>query len=149
MKITMTVVRMPDIRRLSRQALAKVDEGLNQAAILATRLIKERTARGVGVEGAFKAYSDSYAKAKRKGWPKSKWRKAYGGTNNLTPNLVISGNMLGAMAIKQGKGYAEIYFRGATENKKAAMNNEIRPFFALNNDEMKEVSAKFKQYVGF
>lgn len=137
MNITMTVVRMPDIRKLSKKALAKVDEGLNQAAILATRLIKERTARGAGVEGAFRAYSASYElKRLQEG-------------RTTTPNLFYSGKMLGAMAIKQGKGYAEIYFRGATENKKAAMNNEIRPFFALNNDEMKEVSAKFKQYVGF
>lgn len=137
MRISMAVVRMPDIRKLSKKALARVDEGLNQAAIRATELILDRTARGMGVEGRFKAYSASYEKRKLKRG------------HSATPNLFYSGNMLGAMAIRNGKDYAEIYFRGAVENKKAAFNNELRPFFALNDDEMKDIAAVFKQYVGF
>ena len=137
MNITMTGVRMPDIRKLSKEALARVDEGLNQAALLARQLIKDRTAQGIGVNGRFRAYSASYELHRlQRGF-------------SATPNLFYTGKMLGSMAIKNGKGYAELYFRGAAENKKAAMNNELRPFFALNDKEMDQVANKFRQYVGF
>lgn len=136
MRIDIQIARMPDIRRMSQRALARLNEGLNQAALKAVELIKVRTAAGVGVDGAFVAYSESYEKHRlERGF-------------SATPNLFYSGKMLNAMQIKQGEGYAEIYFSGKQENKKAAFNNELRPFFDLNKDERKQVTSVLRRYIG-
>jgi len=94
---------------------------LVKAGLLAKQIILQRTAKGQGVEGKFKQYSDSY----------KEYRKDNGLPTN--PDLFFTGAMLGAMQNRVKADYAELYFVSAEQNKKAFFNDKIRPFFDLNN----------------
>ena len=105
---------------------------LVKAGLLAKQIILQRTKSGQGVEGSFKAYSESYRKEReRKGLP----------TN---PDLFVTGAMLGAMQNRIKGNYAELYFISGEQNKKAFFNHQIRPFFDLNDEEKQRIYKLFR-----
>ena len=117
------------IRRNKRRALLRT-------ALLGQQIIKERTADGVGYNGTFKPYSTGYAKI----------RQARGAT--LTPNLFFTGSMLGAMSAElKNSNEARIFFTRAEESKKAAFNDQIRPFFGFNQSEKNRLSVFFNREI--
>ena len=102
-------------------------------AVKGSEMILERTAKGIGYKGAFAEYSDRYAK----------FRRATG--RSTTPDLFYSGKMLGNMTQKANSNQAVIFFSRAAEAKKAAMNNDSRPFMGFDRKESEELSAFFSR----
>jgi hypothetical protein len=105
---------------------------LKKAGLKAIQIIQDRTAKGQGVKGAFKAYSASYANDRREnGYP-------------VKPDLFRTGAMLGSMQARQKSNYVEIYFNAREQNKKAFYNDKIRPFFDLTRKEQLEIQKLFR-----
>ena len=111
--------------QIKRKIPAATSKGIAQAGLFIALAIKERTRKGISVQGSrFKPYSKGYAKKRAK----------RGST--LTPNLFFSGQMLGNMSFKklsQTKG--QVFFPNRTQNIKAFFNDETRPFFDVNRKE--------------
>lgn len=117
-----------------RKAILKKRKlALLETATKGTEIILDRTKDGVGYKGAFPAYSERYAK----------FRREEG--KGLTPDLIFSGNMTGNITQKANSKRAVIYFSRKTEAKKAAMNNDIRPFMGFTRKESQELSAFFSR----
>lgn len=131
MRISVTTSNV-DLKPLKKQISERLKIALKNAGLKAIKIIKDRTADGQGVQGAFKAYSASYAKERRK-------QKA-----PTIPDLFRTGLMLGAMRARQKSNYVEIYFNGHRENKKAFYNDKIRPFFDLTRKEQSEIQKLFR-----
>ena len=114
-----------DIGKSLKRALSiTAQEGIN--------IIEDRTQDGVGYKGgAFKEYSNKYAK----------FRRAKGRGNNV--DLQFTGRMLGSMTSKADRKKAKIFFTRAEEAKKAAMNDKTRPFFGFNRKEEKQLANIF------
>lgn len=105
---------------------------LKKAGLKAIQIIQDRTARSQGVKGGFKSYSLSYAVDRNKnGYP-------------VKPDLFRTGVMLGSMQARQKSDYAEIYFNGREQNKKAFYNDKTRPFFDLTRKEQLEIQKLFR-----
>jgi hypothetical protein len=121
----------------------KTESSLKVAAIKAEQIILDRTEKGIGYQGRFARYSSGYAKAKRAGWKKTPKRKGFSGDASGIVNLMVTGNMLGAITHKAKKDQARLFFTRATEAKKAAFNNAKRPFFGLNAGEIDQVRRAF------
>ena len=102
-------------------------------AVKGSEIILERTAKGIGYKGAFAEYSDRYAE----------FRRATG--RSTRPDLFYSGSMLGNMTQKANSNQAVIFFSRAAEAKKAAMNNDSRPFMGFDRKESEELSAFFSR----
>lgn len=117
--------------RQRKAILKKRKRALLATAVKGSEMILERTAKGEGYKGAFAEYSDRYAA----------FRRATG--RSTTPDLFFSGKMLGNMTQKANGKQAVIYFSRAAEAKKAAMNNDIRPFMGFTRAESQELSAFF------
>ena len=111
------------------------EKALNRTAILGTNIILDRTAKGEGFDGKFEPYSAGYAMRKSLGWEGSGQTRGFGGDASGMVNLRVSGQMLGSITHKSNQNKAEIFFSRATEAKKAAMNNKLRPFFGFNDAE--------------
>lgn len=114
-----------DIDKSMKRALSiTAQQGIN--------IIEDRTEDGVGYKGgAFKGYSEKYAK----------FRRAKGRGKNV--DLQFSGRMLGSMTSKADRKKATIFFTRAEEAKKAAMNDKTRPFFGFNRKEEKQLANIF------
>ncbi len=114
-----------DIDKSMKRALSiTAQQGIN--------IIEDRTQDGVGYKGgAFKGYSEKYAK----------FRRAKGRGKNV--DLQFSGRMLGSMTSKADRKKATIFFTRAEEAKKAAMNDKTRPFFGFNRQEEKQLANVF------
>jgi len=114
-----------DIDKSMKRALSiTAQQGIN--------IIEDRTQDGVGYKGgAFKGYSEKYAK----------FRRAKGRGKNV--DLQFSGRMLGSMTSKADRKKATIFFTRAEEAKKAAMNDKTRPFFGFNRKEEKQLANIF------
>ena len=114
-----------DIDKSMKRALSiTAQQGIN--------IIEDRTEDGVGYKGgAFKGYSEKYAK----------FRRDKGRGKNV--DLQFSGRMLGSMTSKADKRKAKIFFTRAEEAKKAAMNDKTRPFFGFNRQEEKQLANVF------
>lgn len=118
-----------DVKQSLKRALSiTAQEGIN--------IIEDRTEKGVGYKGgAFKGYSEKYAK----------FRRAKGRGKNV--DLQFSGRMLGSMTSKADRKKATIFFTRGEEAKKAAMNNKTRPFFGFNRQEEKQLAKVFFRYI--
>jgi hypothetical protein len=114
-----------DVNKSIKRALSiTAQQGIN--------IIEDRTKDGKGYKGgAFKAYSEKYAKFRRK----------KGRGQNV--DLQFTGRMLGSMTSKADSKKATIFFTRAEEAKKAAMNNKTRPFFGFNRQEEKQLGRVF------
>lgn len=112
------------LKKTQAEIYNMIPKALMQTAQFGTQIILDRTEKGVGINGRFKPYTAAYAKFRQKeGHPK-------------TVNLMITGRMLAS--IKQQRldnKSVRIYFGNAQEAKKAAFNNQSRPFFGFNKPE--------------
>ena len=114
-----------DVNKSIKRALSiTAQQGIN--------IIEDRTQDGKGYKGgAFKGYSEKYAKFRRK----------KGRSQNV--DLQFTGRMLGSMTSKADRKKATIFFTRAEEAKKAAMNNKTRPFFGFSREEEKQLGKVF------
>lgn len=117
------------IKKKGKALSASVKRALSITAQAGVNIIQARTSKGDGFKGGkFEGYS---TKGKNGGYAGFRERKGRG----LTPDLQFTGNMLGSMTTKASSKQAEIFFRGATESGKAAMNDKKRPFFGFSSSE--------------
>lgn len=107
-------------------------DGLATASAEGATIIRERTAKGMGVNGAFKRYSEGYLKHLRnKNWP-------------TKPDLIYENDMMSSMYSQaRSPKLAIISFRHTGEKRKAIWNHKTRPFFDHNNREKKMIRKEF------
>jgi len=121
------------LRRLTRS----VEQTRSEDRAIAFRVIdaiNQRTLAGRDVNGnRFKPYSLQYSKYKRNrggGW------------------LSDTGKMLSSMTHKLiGSGKVMIFFRKRSENLKALGNQQIRPFFGLNDSDISKIVTRVRNRV--
>ena len=125
---------------------AIVQKSLLKTAQYGTQIILDRTERGVGYLGPFAPYSPAYRKMKAKGWQASPTRRGFGGDRSGVVNLTVSGNMLSSIQSRAlNQNTARIYFGRGAEAKKAAFNDQRRPFFGFNAKEQDALSRFFQR----
>lgn len=135
---------MKSLNKSKAEIAVIVEKSLMKTAQFGTQIILDRTEKGVGYAGRFAPYSPAYRKAKAAGWKATPTRRGFGGDSSGVVNLNVSGSMLSSIqqrALNQNA--VRIYFGRATEAKKAAFNNERRPFFGFNNKEQEALSRFF------
>lgn len=136
-KITSNAKEIESLTKKRGKDLSKsIKRALSITAQEGKAVIQERTKDGVGYKGgAFKPYSDVYRafRAKKK--------------RSTTPDLRFYGHMMSAMTTKADKRKATIFFTGAEQAKKAAMNDKKRPFFGFNRQEENHLRAMFKRHL--
>jgi len=115
------------LAKIERDMPAQIDTALFATAQYGENIILARTESGRGISGAFKPYTPKYAI----------FRKEKGRGTRV--DLNFTGAMLGSMTALKNRGYAEIKFARATENKKAYFNNQRRPFFGFNQNERRKL----------
>lgn len=128
MRVKDVTIDVSELERTLKKAPSdiqkQIQKSLLKTAQFGTQVILDRTEAGIGYKGKFKDYSPAYAKFRTK-----KGRQ-------LTPDLNFSGRMLGSIQQKnESRNVAKIYFGRAEEAKKAAFNNQLRPFFGFNSIE--------------
>lgn len=125
------VSRLP--RRIRQRILDQRKRALMRTVIKGTEIVLNRTERGMGVDGRLKPYSTKYAE----------FRRQRGST--LTPNLYLTGRMLGNVTQRANSNEARIFFSNAEQARKATRNDQLRPFFSFNNQETGELAAFFRR----
>jgi len=147
MKISMTIDKAGfEKAMLALKAIeAKIPVAVSRSAQYTESIILARTAKGEGVAGRFEPYSTGYADAKREGWGRSGSTPGFGGDASGIVNLMVHGTMLAAMQSSSDGNTARIHFGRATEARKAAINHDRRPFFAVNNAEHDHIVAFFNK----
>ena len=123
------------VQRRSRKLLGSTKKALSLTAQKGVEIILDRTEKGVGFKGRFKPYSKKYFLQKSK---KDK---------TGIVNLMMTGQMLGAMTTKANRKQAEIFFVGREQNKKATFNNIKRPFMGFNKREEKRLAKVFERHL--
>lgn len=143
-KVDMAQVQK-DLKKTQLEMNRLISKTLMKTAQYGTQIILDRTAKGVGYEGKFRAYSPAYRKAKAEGWNKAgSGRRSFGGDKSGIVNLTVHGEMLSSIQQRGlGSNVVEIFFGRATEAKKAAFNNEKRKFFGFNAGEQDKLSKFF------
>lgn len=129
-------VKPSDISKIAdrerKRILKNRRRALLRTAISGVNIILNRTEDGRGYNGNFKPYSSNYAL----------FRTATG--RGSTPNLFYTGAMLGSMTQNVvSDSEARIFFNRASESRKAAFNDRIRPFFGFNNSEKQVLRKRF------
>ena len=106
-------------------------KALDAAALSAIEMIDNRTTSGFDINGnRFKRYSKKYADY-----------RVEKGRNVYPVDLQFTGRMLNSMRAKKLTYWSRlVFFRGAENSKKAAMNNKSREFFGLNKREQSRVA---------
>ena len=147
MKVTMTINKAGlDAKMIALKAIEhKIPMAISRSAQYTEGLILARTAKGIGVDGAFAPYTPQYAEAKREGWAGSSRRIGFGGESSGIVNLMVHGTMLAAMQTDAEGKTARIHFGRATEARKAAFNHANRPFFAVNVSERDKIISFFNR----
>ena len=142
MSLSVDVAIFPkDLSKITRKARRDIDrgitKGIGEAAILGKDIIDSRTGKGQGIDRAFDPYTDGYIKwLENNGYP----------TDEV--DLEVSGDMLRSIQTKvTSSREAMIYFDNAFQAKKAAFNNETRPFFGFNDKEEKRMAAAFRKEI--
>ena len=132
-----TTINLKGVNNLLKRVSVKAaDEkrALKIAAVGHVREIKTRTAKGVGVNNAFKRYSSDYAEFRRDRGHKE------------TVNLFLTGRMLGNLGLVDlDSNKAIIGFSSASERKKAEANQKTRPFMGITSDEQELIVKRFKK----
>jgi len=130
-----------DLSKITRKARRDIDrgitKGIGKAALLGKDIIDSRTKVGRGIDRAFGEYSDRYVTwLENNGYP------------SFPVDLEVTGDMMRSMQAKvTGSREAMIYFDNAFSAKKAAFNNETRPFFGFNDKEEKRMAAAFRKEI--
>lgn len=115
------------IALIEREFPREIDNALAKTAFYGSNIIQDRTNDGRGLKGMFKKYTPEYAEFRRE---KGRGSKV---------DLNFTGQMMGAMTVTKGRGYAEIRFNNALANKKAYFNNRTRPFFGFQVKERRQL----------
>lgn len=123
------------IKVTKKSLLQNTKKALSKTAEKGVEIILDRTEKGVGFKGKFKPYSEKYFIQKSK---KDK---------TGIVNLMMTGQMLGAMTTKANRRQAEIFFIGSNQNKKATFNNKTRPFMGFDKREEKRLAKVFERYL--
>lgn len=149
MEITTTVNLRGVNNLLKRVSVKAADEkrALKIAAIGHVREIKTRTAKGVGVKGRFKPYSQFWAGVRSNPTPaqKKKYRSGGGHRTDIV-NLNFTGNMLHNLnVVDVTSNKAIIGFSSASERDKAEANQKTRPFMGITSDEQELIVKRFKK----
>ena len=128
-----------DLTKITKQARRNISRGITKAigktGTLGKSIILDRTKLGKGINSAFKPYTPEYmAVLSEEGKPDS------------PIDLYNTGQMLRSMQTKQlNSRTAQIYFDNPEAAKKAAFNNEARPFFGFNPKEEQRLSTYFRK----
>ena len=121
------------LERLSNNIKRAIPKSLNRAGEKTKELIINRTARGVGLNGAFKRYNKSYRD----------FRSAKG--RSTKTDLNFSGRMLSSMDVeRRSTNKVIVGFKRKEEEKKAKFNQKTRPFFGVKTSEMGQIETAFK-----
>ena len=123
------------VKRRKKRLLGSVKKALSITAEKGVQIILDRTEKGIGFKGKFKPYSEKYFIQKSK---KDK---------TGIVNLMMTGQMLGAMTTKANRRQAEIFFIGSNQNKKATFNNKTRPFMGFDKREEKRLAKVFERHL--
>ena len=123
------------VKRRKKRLLGSVKKALSITAGKGKQIILDRTEKGVGFKGKFEPYSEKYFIQKSK---KDK---------TGIVNLMMTGQMLGAMTTKANRRQAEIFFIGSNQNKKATFNNKTRPFMGFDKREEKRLAKVFERHL--
>jgi hypothetical protein len=134
-----------DLKKTQLEMNRAISKSLLKTAQYGTQIILDRTAKGIGYEGKFIAYSPAYRKAKAEGWNRAgSGRRSFGGDASGIVNLTVHGEMLSSIQQRSlGSNVVEIFFGRATEAKKAAFNNQKRKFFGFNQSEVGQLNKFF------
>ncbi len=109
-----------------------IPKALNRSGEKAKEIIVNRTARGEGLNGPFKKYSNVY-----RDFRKSKGRSS-------KPDLNFSGRMLSSMDVKRtSTNKVLVTFKRKEEMKKAKQNQKTRPFMGIKQSEVGTVENAF------
>jgi len=128
-----------DLTKITKKAKRNISRGITKAigktGTLGKSIILDRTKLGKGINSAFKQYTPEYmAVLSEEGKPDS------------PVDLYNTGQMLRSMQTKQlNSRTAQIYFDNPEAAKKAAFNNEARPFFGFNPKEEQRLSTYFRK----
>ena len=128
-----------DLTKITKQAQRDISRGITKAigktGSLGKQIILDRTKLGKGINSDFKAYTPEYmAVLEEEGKPSD------------TVDLYNTGQMLRSMQTKQlNSRTAQIYFDNPEAAKKAAFNNETRPFFGFSAKEEKQLAVHFRK----
>ena len=128
-----------DLTKITKQSQRNISRGITKAigktGTLGKSIILDRTKLGKGINSAFKQYTPEYmAVLSEEGKPDS------------PVDLYNTGQMLRSMQTKQlNSRTAQIYFDNPEAAKKAAFNNEARPFFGFNPKEEQRLSTYFRK----
>ena len=128
-----------DLTNATKQARRDTSRGITKAigktGTLGKSIILDRTKLGKGINSAFKPYTPEYmAVLEEEGKPSD------------TVDLYNTGKMLRSMQTKQlNSRTAQIYFDNPEAAKKAAFNNETRPFFGFSAKEEKQLAVHFRK----
>ena len=128
-----------DLTKITKRAQRDISRGITKAigrtGTLGKSIILDRTKLGKGINSAFNAYTPEYmAVLSEEGKP------------DYPVDLYNTGQMLRSMQTKQlNSRTAQIYFDNPEAAKKAAFNNETRPFFGFSAKEEQRLSAYFRK----
>ena len=123
------------VKRRKKRLLGSVKKALSITAEKGVQIILDRTEKGIGFKGKFEPYSEKYFIEKSK---KDK---------TGIVNLMMTGQMLGAMTTKANRRQAEIFFIGSNQNRKATFNNRTRPFMGFDKREEKRLAKVFERHL--
>ena len=105
---------------------------LNRSGEKTREAILNRTARGVGLRGAFKQYSPGYRE----------FRNSQG--RGTKPDLNFSGRMLSNLDVeRKGRNKLVVGFKRREEKMTAEHNNKTRPFIGVTSTEEKSIIQTF------
>jgi hypothetical protein len=122
------------LERLSNNIKRAIPKSLNRAGEKTKELIINRTAKGVGLNGAFKKYNKSYRD----------FRSAKG--RSTKPDLNFSGRMLSSIDVeRRSTNKVIVGFKRKEEEKKAKFNQKSRPFFGVKTSEMGQIETAFEK----
>jgi len=128
-----------DLTKITKQAQRDISRGITRAigrtGTLGKSIILDRTKVGKGINSDFNEYTPEYmAILSEEGKPDS------------PVDLFNTGQMLRSMQTKQlNSRTAQIYFDNPEAAKKAAFNNETRPFFGFSAKEEKRLAVHFRK----
>tara|TARA_R110002012_G_scaffold321152_2_gene547818 strand:+ start:2360 stop:2779 length:420 start_codon:yes stop_codon:yes gene_type:complete len=121
-----------EVDKMQVEMSRNTKKALSRTAQFGMAVIKDRTEKGQSYKGgAFKKYSSSYLD----------FRRDIGASQ--TPNLEVTGEMLGAMTTNANRKEATIFFSMASEAKKAKKNERTRPFFGFSKSEVNKLADVF------
>lgn len=120
------------IKKHGQEVSGSIKKALSITAQSGINIIQERTSKGMGYkDGKFKPYTEQYAAYRVK--------KGRG----TLPNLEFERQMMSSITSRADSEKAVIFFRGAENSRKAAMNEKKRPFFGFSRQEERKLSKIF------